>query len=82
MPQESAAASWHRRAGCKSLSASFVHMVTTLEPSEDEMSEHHTHKSAEQEKSGCCGGKQEPKDQGAPKDEQPRAAPARRGCCG
>ena len=49
---------------------------------EDEMGEHHTHKSAEQDKSGCCGGKQEPKVQDAPKEEQPRAAPAKRGCCG
>ena len=47
------------------------------------MSEHHTHhKGAEQEKSGCCGGKQEPKHQGAPKEEQSKAAPAKRGCCG
>ena len=46
------------------------------------MSEHHTHKGTEQDKSGCCGGKQEPKGQGSPKEEQPESAPAKRGCCG
>lgn len=47
------------------------------------MSEHHTHADAKQEKSGCCGGgKHEPQGQSAPKEEQPKAAPAKRGCCG
>ena len=46
------------------------------------MNEHHTHPDAKQEKSDCCGGKQEPKDQGAPREGQPKAAPAKRGCCG